>query len=172
MGKIDLYRNVHKGQRARLFVLTVDIGRLDYTQPATVAGCMMRLRAMIDELREHGVHEERFIHPLLHAHAPAVAEMLEADHASFDQRLAELEALAARLEAGVEPLEVGSELYRTLCSTLSGYLAHLDYEETVAMPALWRACTPDALGGVILDFNASRGDAERLHDLHAQIGAL
>lgn len=37
MPKIDLYRNVHMGQRARLFTLAVELGAADISHSAAAA---------------------------------------------------------------------------------------------------------------------------------------
>jgi hypothetical protein len=41
-------------------------------------------------------------------------------------------------------------------------LLHLDYEETVVMPALWTVAPPSALADVMAEFNAAHPEAVRL----------
>jgi iron-sulfur cluster repair protein YtfE (RIC family) len=70
MSRVDLYRNVHMGQRARLFRLAVELGAARTTQEGVLADLARRCQAMIHELREHADHEDTYIHPLLRRRAP------------------------------------------------------------------------------------------------------
>jgi len=54
MSRVDLYRNVHKGQRALLFSLAVELGRVDGEEATAVGDLAARLRSTLDELRRHG----------------------------------------------------------------------------------------------------------------------
>ncbi|MFD5856231.1 hemerythrin domain-containing protein [Streptomyces chartreusis] len=69
MPKIDLYRNVHMGQRARLFALATELGAADVCHSGAAAEQAARCLAMTRELREHADHEDTFIHQLLRERA-------------------------------------------------------------------------------------------------------
>ena len=171
--KLDLYRNVHKAQRVRLFSLAVELGRADYNDHALVDALCARLNALVAELREHAGNEDRFIHPLLRVKAPETAAALDRGHDDFEEQLRDFQARASRLPLSAgSRTEEGLDLYRAFWRAISLYLAHLQEEETVAMPALWETCGEEELLEVMRSFVASRTDSQRLGDLLEQLPAL
>ncbi len=173
MARIDLYRNVHKGQRAHLFSLAVELGRADHQDVAMVSALAARLRAALADLRRHAENEERFIHPLLRARAPDIAAMLEREHQDLDPVLAEIEErLDGFQRTQGNALDTGAELYRAWCRMVSAYLAHIDIEERIGMPALWNACSDDEIFAAIRAFIASRTATDQIDDLRSQAPAL
>lgn len=171
MATIDLYRNVHLGQRQRLFTLAIDLGSADAAElPALVGRCL----DMTGELREHAEHEDSFIHPLLRERAPAAAKALDDEHEDLDTALDDVDAQARRL-TDVPPEErdqAQHRAYLALNGLISAYLAHLDAEETVAMPALHEHCSDEELQGVFQAFQASRTPEQRMTDLQRMFPAL
>lgn len=167
MPEIDLYRSVHKAQRARLFGLVVDAGRTDPEDTAGAAAIAATARALAAELHEHGEHEDHFIHPLLARYVPRLAEDLAGEHRALDRALAELAAAGMRRE-----VSGADTLYRVACRFTATYLAHLEREEAEAMPALWRHATGDELRGVLVAFRDSRSDLENVTSLLGQLPTL
>jgi hypothetical protein len=173
MARIDVYRNVHKGQRALLFELAVALGRADFSKPAAFSRLAERLRSALVELRKHADNEERFIHPLLHSRAPDVGAALDREHHAIEAAFSDLDdRLRPRGTPEEDPAAAGAGLYLAWCRMLSAYLAHLDAEETQAMPALWKTCSDQEIFAVIQSFVASRSTADQLHDLRSQAPAL
>ncbi|WP_119299875.1 hemerythrin domain-containing protein [Dongia deserti] len=172
MARIDLYRNVHKGQRAHLFSLAVALGRVDHADASAVAALASGLRAAVGELHQHAENEERFIHPLLRARAPEVAARLEREHHALEPALAEVEEMLRGFDGADDPFNACVELYRAWCRMVSAYLAHLDAEERVGMAALWDTCTDDEIFAVIRAFTASRTTTDQINDLRSQVPAL
>jgi hypothetical protein len=173
MARVDLYRNVHKGQRAHLFSLAIELGRADHEDAVDVGALATRLRAALAELHRHAENEERFIHPLLRARAPQVAAMLEREHQDLEPVLAEVEERLNGIQrAPGNPFETGVELYRAWCRMVSAYLAHIDAEERIGMRALWDTCRDDEIFAVIRAFVASRTASEQIDDLRNQAPAL
>ncbi|MFG2795009.1 hemerythrin domain-containing protein [Streptomyces sp. NPDC048419] len=174
MPKIDLYRNVHMGQRARLFTLSTELGAADISQSSAATeqadGCL----AMTRELREHADHEDTFIHQLLRERAPEAADALDAEHIRLDAAFTTLDEQARSLPGTpVDSLpEAQHALYLALNEVISAYLAHLHLEETVAMPALWQYASDAELGAVFAAFRASRTPEEGLEDLRRMLPAV
>lgn len=174
MARVDLYRNVHMGQRARLFGLAVELGAAGAMERGDLADLTERCLAMIDELREHADHEDMYIHPLLRERAPEAADALDAEHVRLDAVLAALDHRAHILptvSADALPA-LQHDLYLALNELISTYLAHLHAEETVAMPALWERCTDDELRAVFDAFRASRTAEEGIADLRKMLPFL
>ncbi|MFI2765758.1 hemerythrin domain-containing protein [Streptomyces echinatus] len=174
MPKIDLYRNVHMGQRARLFALATELGAADITRSGAATEQAQRCLAMTQELREHADHEDTFIHQLLRERAPEAADALGAEHIRLDAAFTTLDERARSLpDTPAEDLpEAQHALYLALNEVISAYLAHLHLEETVAMPALWQHAADTELGAVLTAFRASRTPEEALIDLRRMLPAL
>ncbi|MFJ7077925.1 hemerythrin domain-containing protein [Streptomyces sp. NPDC098781] len=174
MPRIDLYRNVHMGQRARLFTLAVELGAADISRNGAAAEQADRCLAMTRELREHADHEDTYIHQLLRERSPQAADALEAEHVRLDAAFAALDDRARDLPgtpADALP-EAQHALYLALGEVISAYLAHLHLEETVAMPALWQYADEKELSALLAAFRASRTPEETLTDLHRMLPAL
>ncbi|MEU6057885.1 hemerythrin domain-containing protein [Streptomyces sp. NPDC047097] len=186
MPRIDLYRNIHMGQRARLFALAVELGAADGADQAVAEEFADRALAMTAELREHADHEDTHIHPLLRERAPAAADALDAEHIRLDAALAALDERARAFPKAGSHTRAGSDaqagsdaraeaqhaLYLAVNELISAYLAHLHAEETVAMPALWAAYGDGELGAVFGGFQATRSPEQRLGDLRGMLPAL
>ncbi|WP_078504410.1 hemerythrin domain-containing protein [Streptomyces viridochromogenes] len=174
MPKIDLYRNVHMGQRARLFTLAVELGAADISHSAAAAEHADRCLAMTQELREHADHEDNFIHQLLRERAPEAADALDAEHIRLDAAFTALDERARALpDTPADALpDAQHALYLALNEMISAYLAHLHVEETVAMPALWQYAGHDELTAVFAAFRASRTPEQALQDLRKMLPAL
>ncbi|MGW9450267.1 hemerythrin domain-containing protein [Streptomyces sp. NPDC055632] len=174
MPRTDLYRNVHMGQRARMFALAVELGAADLDRAGAATAYAERCLALTSELREHADHEDAFIHPLLRERAPAAADALDAEHLRLDAAFVALDAGARALPGtpADDLPEARHGLYLALNEVIAAYLAHLHAEETVAMPALWEHATEDELEAVFASFRASRTAAEGLADLRAMLPAL
>lgn len=171
MPKIDLYRNVHMGQRQRLFTLAIELGSADATGLSALAD---RCLAMTRELREHAEHEDSFVHPLLRERVPEAAKALDNEHGDLEIALDDLDAQARRLpDAPPERRdEALHRVYLALNGLISAYLAHLDAEETIAMPALHEQCTDEELQRAMHAFQASRTPEQRMTDLRRMLPAL
>ena len=98
--KTDLYNFVHKAQRARLFALSGEIGRADFSDPADVERLGAGLADMIGHLREHAAIEETYIHPLYEELGGGLnaAEEFAAEHHLLEQELETLEAIAVEAD--------------------------------------------------------------------------
>ncbi|WP_432590301.1 hemerythrin domain-containing protein [Streptomyces sp. HD1123-B1] len=174
MSKIDLYRHVHMGQRARLFTLAIELGAADVSRGDAAADHAERCLALTQELREHADHEDTFIHRLLRERAPEAADALEAEHVRLDAVFVALDERVRALPThpGAALAEAQHALYLALNEVISAYLAHLHVEETVAMPALWESASDEELEAVYAAFRASRTPEEALTDLRRMLPAV
>ena len=172
--RVDLYAKVHKGQRQRLFALSIEAGRADLRDESQLAALAHNVGAMLTELREHGDHEDRFIHPVLREVSRPVAEQLDSEHEGLENAMSRLEEAVRALPAAtaVNPPLAGRALYLELNAFIAVYLAHLDKEEQQAMPALWSACDDARLLGIFGAFNASRAAEQQARDLMLMLPSI
>jgi hypothetical protein len=143
--------------------LTVEAGTLDPDDAPATDRLAVAVAALCAELSAHAEHEHRFIHPLLRAHAPALAAALEAEHVGLDLRLEQLREAAPSDPNG---------LHRALSAFTATYLGHLAREEDEALPALWGSCSDEELLGILTSFRASRSDLAHLTGVLAQLPTL
>lgn len=146
----DLYREVHKGLRHALFDLTVEVGRADVTATDVRQEVIDRALGVVALLHAHHGHEDTFIQPLVEAHAPRLAAIIEAGHIETEQDLVEIEGRLTRLAraGGSEEVAAGRELYSYLALFTARYLAHMALEEGAVMAELRAALSLDELEGI------------------------
>ena len=163
--RIDLYSKIHKAQRAWLMRAMFNAGRVDTEDVAAVRLVSREVARLADHIREHGEHEERFIHPLLVEVVPDVAARIESEHHAIDSAIEQLGTASDAADA--------TTLYSALAGFVAQYFPHLDLEERQAMPALLKHFDDSALiARVMRPFMASRSTAQIIDDLNLQIGSL
>jgi hypothetical protein len=139
----DFYREVHKGLRHALFQATVAAGNLDVADDTEVESHLELVRNLLHLLHAHHEHEDKFIQPLIEAHAPQLGLDVLGQHGHVEIGMARLDLLVDRLGMVARPGRAGAalNLHLDLSRLTSEYLAHQLVEETKVMPAL-RAVVP------------------------------
>ena len=158
----DLYRQIHKGIRQALFDVTMGAGRLDVADVDAVDAYLAAQESLLTLLHLHHHSEDTFVQPLVVEHAPALAEIIAADHGEVEAGMAVLEERARRLASGSRGGRpaVALNLYLDLSRFTSAYLAHQLVEETRVMPALRAAFSTDELVGVEMAVRSAVSPAE------------
>jgi Hemerythrin HHE cation binding domain len=144
MAKLDFYGNYHKALRRALFELSARAGLTDYARAESVAQLRGEFARVARALREHGAHEDTYMHPLLAKYAPEVLEKMDRQHADLDPALDALEQMVH-----------GAAFYAGLNRYIGAYLEHLADEEEVANPVLWQRCPHEELADAVRRFRAS-----------------
>ncbi len=144
-----LYTPVHKGIRNRIFKISGDIGRLDFTRDEAVDKFKTDFASLVDYINFHHDSEHKYIHPLLANRVPGGAEKLEQDHQMIDHmmknltinltNLREHPADFARLKA------MGQEFYLAFNRFIAFFLEHLFEEEEHVQRSLWDLATREEL---------------------------
>jgi hypothetical protein len=147
--KIDLYTGIHKGQRDYLSKFSKQAGTLDINDLEDLTKIVTDFTELFEHFKVHAALEEQHIHPLLFDRIPEGAKDLEQDHKR--QELI-LEDLAKHLQnLSEKPVdferrgEIALEFYRGFNRFISIYLAHINKEEEIIQPSLWKLCTPGEL---------------------------
>ena len=157
----DLYSLPHKAlrvavNRAGTLLAATDEQRLD--ADLTV------VRGVIDDVRAHGAHEDEFIHPLLMTVAPDLEAELAQQHRDLESRLAELERHMERLAGSAEVSSAELALVsRAFQRYTAANLWHLDIEESLVMPTLWRSVTGSVLADLLARFHAAHPEAGAIY---------
>lgn len=170
-GRIDFYTKVHKGLRARLFQFSERTATADFDQPEALQALSRALGSLVNQLKAHAGHEERFIHPLMARKMESVP--FDADHEVLEAKQRELARLMDEVATAPEAQrrERGLVFYRALNVFIACYLEHLDAEEC-AMRVLWERCSDKELGQVLAGFGGSRPIGQALADMAWMLPAL
>ena len=167
----DLFTHIHKAIRLGLFEVTTQTGRTDWEDPGEVAELGGRWRDLLELLRAHTEHEDRYIFALLDGHDPMAVEPAGDAHRDLDDLL---DDLAARFEAILaRPDRVaGLDLYRDLNRFIAAYLPHLHDEETRIMRRIWETCTDEEIGTCRARFMAETPPAVTATSLRYLLSAI
>ncbi len=143
----DLYTGIHKAIRFALTSFLVEVGASDPGDANRAAALVERFDDLVELLEGHAHHEEAHVHPLIARVAPDVLAKLEKAHGGQE---AELQLLRAHFVEATTcaPEARGHHLalaYRGLASFVATYLAHMEDEEVLANPALFRGISEDEL---------------------------
>lgn len=156
MQRLDFYGNYHKALRRALFELSARAGLLDYANDGiALTRLLSEFERVARALREHGTHEDAYMHPLLRRYAPEVLERMERQHGALDPALDMLEAQLHALSSADDRSAAGMAFYAALNRFIGSYLEHLADEEDVANPVLWERCPPDEMAEAVQRFRAS-----------------
>lgn len=158
----DLFTLPHKALRAWVSVTATALGGLDIANLDAQARLTAQLRAVLTDLAEHGHHEDDFIVPVLDQHLPALAERLRDEHLAHQSAIAALHAMIDDFEQSPST-DRQLVLYRELCSFEGRNLAHLDFEESIVMPALWQAVGAEDLVAVFQAFKAAHPESIEIY---------
>ena len=146
----DAYRDIHKGIRAELFAVVGSAGNVDPGDRVSRAALLAHVTDAVELLVDHARLEDTHVLPVLESHALALFERISTDHAHLDSRLARIAERAAAITdaAPGEQRARVHNLYLDLGSFTGAYLAHQEFEERIAMPALLNAIGVEGAVGV------------------------
>ena len=147
--QVDVYTNIHKGQRSRFFSISAEIGTIDYADRNAMDKLQKKLESFGEDMRLHAALEEKFIHPLLSERIPGGSSKLNEDHRSMlrqlDDLLADFVGMRTKFSDFEKQQEIVLEFYRAWNRFMAFYFTHIDYEEEIIQPSLWKLCTTEEL---------------------------
>lgn len=152
--RFDLYTLVHKGQRRKLGELINKAGAIGAEQAAERQALVEDLLALLGALAVHAEAEDRFIGPLLAECSAELNEHMHAAHHRVEGLMAEARAQAGRAVAEPSPRE-DALLYRAICRLATFYFEHIDAEEHIGQPALWKRWDDGRLAAAQADIIAA-----------------
>lgn len=145
--RFDMYMQIHKGLRSLMAATLVEVGRMDWQDPAERDATLARLGKLLDTCRGHLEHENQFVHTAIERRLPGAAGQTEADHlehvAAIDQLRRHVDAL--RRASGEAAGEAALALYRDLAVFVAENFLHMQVEESRNNASLWAAYTDEEL---------------------------
>ncbi len=142
--RAELFGMIHKALRSRLFDLSIELARCDFTDAAQARTARNAYERTVGFLREHHEHEESFVEPFLEKRAPSIVSANRAQHEAIDAKLARLDALIAEAKGA----ESAKRLVSAYDEFLAEYLVHMRHEEGTVQAALWEHFTDEEILGV------------------------
>lgn len=163
--RVDLYIRPHKAIRSALYQAAIRVGTLDASQPAgVVQEALISVKSALQQLIDHGRHEDAFVHPLYKERIPSAAlARLEKDHMVHEQKLHLLKASTDEL-AGAVSNEGLARLYKNINNFIASYLEHLELEES-QLSLLWASYSDEELMHLLECFKASEGDKDAVEQV-------
>ena len=150
---INLYREVHKGLRRALGELVDVTGSPDTADEDALDALRARFADLDMMLTTHHSHEEiGRLGELIAEHVDAdTARAIQDAHDWSDAALSDLRTRVAQLQ----PDQDAAGLYDAVVEFVAGYLAHMNDEEHVVMPALNTGASADELGQIVMQIRMS-----------------
>lgn len=150
--RFNLYTGIHKGLRAYMSEVLVQVGRLDPDDSGEVQAAVAAVRGLIEFCRSHLQHEDEWIHPALEARRPGSSAGTQADHERHMETFALLDGSVRNLERGTGSgrTAVALQLYRQLALFVAENFEHMHVEETDNHAALVACYTEQE----VLELNA------------------
>jgi nitrite reductase/ring-hydroxylating ferredoxin subunit/hemerythrin-like domain-containing protein len=150
--ELDLYVDIHKGQRHRFFKIATQAGILNQTDPKAIDALYEELYSFREHMRLHAHIEETCVHPVLSQRVPGGARQLEEEHRvirqKFDDLIANFEGIRAKPVDFEKRGELALEFYRAWSRFTAFYFMHINREEEQVMPILWNLCTPEEIAKI------------------------
>ena len=172
--RIDLYKDIHKGLRSFLIQQLATAGPLDLADNQRLQRFNLQLQKLMALLDEHGMHEDKWLHPLLKELDPVLAEKAEAQHQCLDDSIAivcDKYSQLAQLPA-IQRAEPGHQAYLLLAEFVGAYLTHMHLEESEVLVLLQRAYSDAELLEIQQQLRSSVAPQRMADYLHIIIGAL
>lgn len=137
--RLDLYAGIHKALRALMADTLLAVGRMDCSDELEFAQVTQRVVELLDVLRSHLGHENRFIHTAMEAREPGASQRVAGEHVEHEQELARLAQAVEALRAQPAPSRDAAALalYRELSHFVAENFEHMLLEETEHNAVLW-----------------------------------
>lgn len=168
---VDLYAPMHKALRLMMTDTLAHLGRVDAADPEDLADALARLDALLTAGCSHLLHENRHLHPALEAVEPGSTTAGAAEHQQQLESIAALHAEAAALRAA-PGAAAALRLYRHVAVFVAENLLHMQHEEAVHNPQLWRHYDDEQLRAIEQRIVAGTSVAEQAQVLRWMTPAL
>ncbi len=145
--RAEVFISVHKGLRRGLAGLALDIGQVDWEDDSEVKTLDKKFSDMLHFLREHAANEDEVQFPFLEVRVPDAAAPERAEHRELETELDGMERDWNGILSDGARREAGYLFYLGYNHFLSGYLAHMDREETHLTDLFYRHCSDAEIEG-------------------------
>jgi hypothetical protein len=163
--RLDMYAGIHKALRALMADTLLAVGRMDCADDLEFAQVTQRVVEMLNVLRGHLAHENRFVHPAIEARVAGASQRVATEHVEHERHIAELAAALESLRA--QPVAsrgaAAHRLYQSLAVFLAENFEHMHVEETEHNAVLWARYTDEELAAIHNELVASIAPQEMMY---------
>ncbi len=165
MPKFNFYTMIHKVIRKALFDTCFMAGQTDFFDKNETMIFIEKFSGLVNLLKDHSLHEETYIHPLLAEKEMAEFATVEEEHKQLEEQLQRLEQMlrvAFENQDQSTCYELGNSFYLAMNEFTGHYLHHLFDEETKIMPALRDTYPLSSLLFVMDQFKKSQAENDAI----------
>ncbi|MBN9298564.1 MAG: hemerythrin domain-containing protein [Filimonas sp.] len=151
------FHQVHQGLRALLYHTALNIQHTDFTSDIQRTSVINEIASVLDLFESHAHTEDTMVFPLVHKHAPAIANEFEQQHVKDHELSVQLSASIHTLKEAVTPelrLSAGKALYFAFTDFVVFNLAHMKQEEMLVNAVLWTNYTDSDLHALTMQIVA------------------
>jgi hemerythrin-like domain-containing protein len=138
--RYNVFKNIHKGLRTMLFSTQMKWQQTDFTSPEA-ASMVANLETVLYYYDQHAGHEDHFILSKIIQQEPQIAAALEGDHVVDHELSQNLRSLLNRWKDSStnEAREsTAAAVFYALNEFIAFNLYHMNKEETILLPLLWK----------------------------------
>lgn len=138
--RINYFQSIHKAIRRLLFLMSIELGCVDFTCNEALEKLYTQLNTLKSLLKSHAEQENSYFLSFIQQHLPQEAQEMAASHPEFEIRFEEITDLFETILKMNNPqskLNTGYSFYVQFNHFIANYLGHLHHEEAVIMPLLW-----------------------------------
>lgn len=138
--RYNVFNNIHKGLRTMLFSSQIKWQQTDFTSPEA-AGMIADLEIVLRYYDVHANHEDNFILSKIIQLEPQIAAALEEDHVVDHELSQQLRVLLNEWKmasSGDTKESAAMAAFYALNQFIAFNLYHMNKEETVLLPLLWK----------------------------------
>lgn len=138
--RYNVFNNIHKGLRTMLFSIQIKWQQTDFTSPEAAA-TITSLETVLYYYDEHANHEDKFILLNIVQQEPKIAAALEEDHIVDHELSRKLRNMLSQLKeaSSNEAKEAAAAaVFYALNEFIAFNLYHMNKEETILLPLLWK----------------------------------
>jgi hypothetical protein len=155
--RLDMYSGIHKALRALMTDTLLAVGRMDCEDDLEFAQVTQRVVEMLEVLRSHLSHENRFVHPAMEAREAGTSARIAHEHVEHEDHLAQLARAveAVRAQPAGARAAAAQVLYRELSLFVAENFQHMHVEETTHNAVLWARYADEELAAIHNELVAS-----------------
>lgn len=138
MKRYDAFHQIHKGLRALLYEIALQVQHTDFTNEKEAGAACGQVLTVLALFEKHADSEDNHVFAAIRSWEPSVADAFEQEHETDHALGMQLEAAVTSLSLSADKTASGNQLSRAFVKFMTFNLDHMAREEEVINPILWR----------------------------------
>ena len=151
MQRYNIFFPVHKGLRALLCETAQLLQQTDFTDADEAADAIGRVKSVVNLFESHASKEDNYVFSALNAFEPSIVAAFEQEHEEDHDLGESLQKWVTAFGYTVAPSAkqtIGDELVKSFIRFMVFNLRHMEKEEQVINPLLWRYYSDEELHAI------------------------